>query len=746
MADFFVMQGNFHQADTAVFGFKTAGNQCVPNSIVAAVLACHKHPSIWQQKDLDFVLRHGDMLYTSLKKDHNKLLVTDIPKKFTVDGRSYTFDTHDIHVGLLPVLQLDDSPFVTIEHALTKFVASYYSQNALLCIGDSACSLMSDGNELYLFDPHSRNTWGQVDPLGKSVLLHFRNVSRCAVYLKSIVSPNKKVQFEMTQICITEEGHDIEMPITSNDTGEREKERQNNFTKENIAPTQRILDFDIPVQNGVQKNHTQVYSQNTHSRNTNVYVSKRRENVTCICCHRVVCYGNAVKYKNEKYDWSKSAVITSLNDKLRHDGSKHICRSCHKYLTGSKPKVPLYSPSKFLCEITQFELNKLYLKCSICEYMSKRIADKLQKLQKSPRVTCLCCHRIVMLSTNALHFNKQNYDFNNANVKLALSDIYTCKDTDFICVLCHKQLRTSNTSGPKVPSHSPLKHGTSKQLSSSTSPLVNARKQRTDDNGSYIICEELTTNRDSHIQVPLSTPMTDNSRALNVAMKAFHAAVQELPEFVCVCCHCMLFRKGVIKYKKDNYDIHNNIVRTALSDESLYQKSDNICHTCHRNLKGTKQCIPKMPAQAVANGLKLDDIPVELKNINTLERRFISYRIPFMQMVHKPKGGQYGLNGPCINVPARLDAVCDLLPRLPHEVHIIPFKLKYRLVYKGHHMYNKICPETVLHALKWLKQNNIHYKDVRINENWIENSKNDELWEIIIPRKETGNQYDITLF
>ena len=115
-------------------------------------------------------------------------------------------------------------------------------------------------------------------------------------------------------------------------------------------------------------------------------------------------------------------------------------------------------------------------------------------------------------------------------------------------------------------------------------------------------------------------------------------------------------------------------------------------------------------------------------------------------MVHKPRGGQYALNGPCINVSARLDAVCDLLPRLPHQVHIIPFKLKYRFVYKGHHMYSKICPETVLHASKWLKQNNIHYKDVRINENWIENSKNDELWEIIVPRKETGNQYDVTIF
>ena len=80
-----------------------------------------------------------------------------------------------------------------------------------------------------------------------------------------------------------------------------------------------------------------------------------------------------------------------------------------------------------------------------------------------------------------------------------------------------------------------------------------------------------------------------------------------------------------------------------------------------------------MPAWPVANGVKLDDITLELKNINTLERRCLSYRIPFMQMVHKPKSGQYGLNSPCINVPVRLHAVCDLLPHLPHEVRIIPF-------------------------------------------------------------------------
>ena len=81
-----------------------------------------------------------------------------------------------------------------------------------------------------------------------------------------------------------------------------------------------------------------------HSGNTNAYMSKRAKNVRSICCHRVVCYGNAVKYKDEKYDWSNSAVITSLNNKVRYHGRKHICRSCDRVLTGSKPKVLLYSP------------------------------------------------------------------------------------------------------------------------------------------------------------------------------------------------------------------------------------------------------------------------------------------------------------------------------------------------------------------------------------------------------------------
>ena len=47
-----------------------------------------------------------------------------------------------------------------------------------------------------------------------------------------------------------------------------------------------------------------------------------------------------------------------------------------------------------------------------------------------------------------------------------------------------------------------------------------------------------------------------------------------------------------------------------------------------------------MPFQAVANGLELPEIPVELQVFTRLECRCISLRIPFVQIRSLPKGGR----------------------------------------------------------------------------------------------------------
>ena len=156
--------------------------------------------------------------------------------------------------------------------------------------------------------------------------------------------------------------------------------------------------------------------------------------------------------------------------------------------------------------------------------------------------------------------------------------------------------------------------------------------------------------------------------------------------------------------------------------------SSGFAKTCHSGLKRGR-----LPAQAKANKLDLDNIPVELSELNPLETRLISLRIPFMKMVALPCGKQRAIHGPAVNVPTDLTPVCTLLPRLPSQTQMIPMKLKRNLCYKGHYMYQYIRPSKVLAALQWLKSNNPLYEDVEINSDWLSNAAQDdaELWEAL---------------
>ena len=93
-------------------------------------------------------------------------------------------------------------------------------------------------------------------------------------------------------------------------------------------------------------------------------------------------------------------------------------------------------------------------------------------------------------------------------------------------------------------------------------------------------------------------------------------------------------------------------------------------------------------------------------------------RVPFMKMVALPSGKQRSVQGPAVNVPSKHDSLCTVLPRLPAETELIAFKLKRKLKYKGHYMYNYVSPEKLNNALRWLKANNPLYADVNVNEPW----------------------------
>ena len=138
----------------------------------------------------------------------------------------------------------------------------------------------------------------------------------------------------------------------------------------------------------------------------------------------------------------------------------------------------------------------------------------------------------------------------------------------------------------------------------------------------------------------------------------------------------------------------------------------------------------QIPTQSWANGLVLDDIPPELRDLRPLEIRLISQRIPFMKLVRLPRGGQKVIHGSAVNVPCKLQPVTFLLPRLPNNVEVVAVKLKRKLAYKGHYMYEYVRPKRVMAALRWLQENNHLYSDINVCQDWETYWKNDDadLW------------------
>ena len=80
--------------------------------------------------------------------------------------------------------------------------------------------------------------------------------------------------------------------------------------------------------------------------------------------------------------------------------------------------------------------------------------------------------------------------------------------------------------------------------------------------------------------------------------------------------------------------------------------------------------------------------------------------------------GHYKVNGPSVNVPATLDQIIDVLPHMPSELQLHPVKLKCKVEYRSHSMYDIIHRYHVISAITWLKEHNSHYTDIKLNEHW----------------------------
>uniref|UniRef100_A0A669ED35 ATP-dependent DNA helicase n=2 Tax=Oreochromis niloticus TaxID=8128 RepID=A0A669ED35_ORENI len=217
----------------------------------------------------------------------------------------------------------------------------------------------------------------------------------------------------------------------------------------------------------------------------------------------------------------------------------------------------------------------------------------------------------------------------------------------------------------------------------------------------------------------------DNS-LMNEAISRFRSNIKSAPSYVCTVCLKASFPNQVKICKRANYSKHQTVAQQCLTGKFVHvcdeacndqcsfpveRKKEYICHTCHSSLKSG--CMPRL---AAVNGLELQDIPAELCDLNILERHLIAKCIPFAKIIPLPKGRQRLIRGNVVCVPSEVQQTVDCLPRLRSQSQVMRIKLKRRLCYKGHQLFQTVTWSKLIQALRKLKQIHPQYTDIIIRD------------------------------
>lgn len=192
----------------------------------------------------------------------------------------------------------------------------------------------------------------------------------------------------------------------------------------------------------------------------------------------------------------------------------------------------------------------------------------------------------------------------------------------------------------------------------------------------------------------------------------FHKAVQG-PVHVCQCCKQTWFKESVSKAVN---------IPDGILQQCQVGKADIICCTCKSYLKTNR-----IPPCSVANGMTFPSKPKELE-LTELEERLVAPRIPFMQLREKPRGGQLCINGNAVNVQADVTSTVKKMPRMLSENETIALNFKRSLNFKHSVASERIRPNKVFVAAKWLVENSALYKSegIEVNQSWVHSLNTEE--------------------
>ena len=207
-----VVKGSFHQGDTSVFSPNSVGRQCVPNCVIAALYNSIIPVSRWSSNSLDKILWHGDKLYNNTKKTTNLLQVNDISPQITAFKNTYNLRIVHEFFGRIRKDQADDQIGSTLENSTFSVVRGKNKNELILCIlcvgnekGASASLLFISNKYCYIFDPHSRNSYGLPIHSGTSILASFKSRKNMILHIcliNSLTQCSEKIPTDLYSMSV----------------------------------------------------------------------------------------------------------------------------------------------------------------------------------------------------------------------------------------------------------------------------------------------------------------------------------------------------------------------------------------------------------------------------------------------------------------------------------------------------------------------------------------------------------------
>ena len=271
------VKGSFHQGDSSHFSDETLGRQCMANAVAAAVYATMLPINYWNPPALDRILIAGDELYRRRCNDQYQYLqFSDIRESEVLFGQQHDMNANASMTGLLQYKYAPSPPFFTLDQAISSMENSQQWTYSILTLADgndgaSVLLCVKQGN-YYIFDSHSRDTFGNVVANGTSVLLHMKTHNALMKYIKTIGSQLAATQFEIIVLSPVVSGFHqmLRQPPSSQKSQNKETLQEKNCeTKRNTRNSNKKTNIE----------HTQ-RSQNEQNKDK-TFESRRRSNRNC---------------------------------------------------------------------------------------------------------------------------------------------------------------------------------------------------------------------------------------------------------------------------------------------------------------------------------------------------------------------------------------------------------------------------------------------------------------------------------